>query len=120
LPGRTRDFHPAAERFDAVTQPAQSGLGCRLDREAPPVVAHLDGQVAGHGLEAYLGLGGAGVLEDVALSPAGDIASLISDAIGVVGFAALGLRLLAASDEAWDQTPEISPEPLRQPHSSGI
>ena len=59
-------------------------------------------------------------VSDVALSPAGDIASLVSDAIGVVGFAALGLRLLAASDEAWDQTPEISPEPLRQPHPSGI
>jgi hypothetical protein len=53
---------------------------------------------------------------DVVLSPIGGVASaLISSAIGLVGFGALGLRMLTTSDAAWDQVPEISPEPVRQP-----
>jgi hypothetical protein len=53
---------------------------------------------------------------DVVLSPIGDVPSaLISSAIGLVGFGALGLRMLTTSDAAWDQVPEISPEPVRQP-----
>ena len=53
---------------------------------------------------------------DVVLSPIGDVASaLISSAIGLVGFGALGLRMLTTPDAAWDQVPEISPEPVRQP-----
>ena len=59
-------------------------------------------------------------ISDVALSAAGDIASLISDAIGVVGFAALGWRLLTAPDASWDAPPEIAAEPARQPHPSAI
>jgi hypothetical protein len=53
---------------------------------------------------------------DVVLSPIGGVASaVISSAIGLVGFGALGLRMLTTSDAAWDQVPEISPEPARQP-----
>ena len=35
--------------------------------------------------------------------------------LGLVGFGALGLRMLTTPDAAWDQVPEISPEPVRQP-----
>ena len=59
-------------------------------------------------------------ISDVALSGAGDISSLISDAIGVVGFAALGWRLLTAPDASWDAPPEIAAEATRQPHPSAI
>ena len=59
-------------------------------------------------------------ISDVALSGAGDISSLISDAIGVVGFAALGWRLLTAPDASWDAPPEIAAEAMRQPHPSAI
>jgi len=59
-------------------------------------------------------------ISDVALSAAGDISSLISDAIGVVGFAALGSRLLTAPDASWDASPQIAAEPARQPHPSAI
>ena len=57
-------------------------------------------------------------VSDVALSPAGDTASLISDAIGIIGFAALGWRLLTAPDAAWDQTTQDPAEPAHQPHLS--
>ncbi len=59
-------------------------------------------------------------VSDVALSSAGDLASLISDAIGIVGFAALGWRLLTAPDASWDALPAIAAEPARQPHPSAI
>ncbi len=59
-------------------------------------------------------------VSDVVLNATGDIGSLVSDAIGIVGFGVLGWRLLAAPDASWDQVPEISPEPVRQPHPSGI
>jgi hypothetical protein len=52
---------------------------------------------------------------DVALSPAGDISSLISDAIGIAGFAALGLRLLATPDAEWDPAPSAPAKPAPQP-----
>ena len=55
-------------------------------------------------------------VSDVVLSPIGGVASaVISSAIGLVGFGALGLRMLTTPDAAWDQVPEISPEPVRQP-----
>jgi Domain of unknown function (DUF4386) len=59
-------------------------------------------------------------VSDVALSSAGDLASLISDAIGIAGFAVLGWRLLTAPDSSWDAPPEIAAEPARQPHPSAI
>ncbi len=60
-------------------------------------------------------------VSDAVLSPAGDVTSaLISGAIGVAGFGALGWRMLAAPDASWDQLPEISVEPVRQAHPSGI
>ena len=60
-------------------------------------------------------------VSDAVLSPAGDVTSaLISGAIGVVGFGALGWRMLATPDASWDQLPEISVEPVRQTHPSGI
>jgi hypothetical protein len=52
---------------------------------------------------------------DVALSPAGDISSLVSDVIGIAGFAALGLRLLAAPDSEWDPAPSVPAMPAPQP-----
>jgi hypothetical protein len=54
---------------------------------------------------------------DLALSPAGDVSSLVSDAIGIAGFAALGLRLLAMPDSEWDTAPvaEALPAPAPQP-----
>jgi Domain of unknown function (DUF4386) len=57
---------------------------------------------------------------DVALSSAGDIGSLVSDAVGIVGFAALGWRMLAAPDVSWDATPEITAETTRHPHPMPI
>ena len=57
---------------------------------------------------------------DVALSSAGDTASLVSGAIGIVGFAALGWRLLTAPDASWDAPPEITAQPAPQPHPSAI
>ncbi|MBV9206978.1 MAG: hypothetical protein JO037_16650, partial [Actinobacteria bacterium] len=45
-------------------------------------------------------------VSDVALSSAGDLASLVSDAIGIAGCAALGWRMLTAPDPAWDAQPE--------------
>jgi uncharacterized protein DUF4386 len=57
-------------------------------------------------------------LSDIALSSAGDISSLVSDLIGIIGFAALGWRMLSSPDASWDETPELSAEPARQPHPS--
>lgn len=57
---------------------------------------------------------------DVALSSAGDLASLISDAIAIAGFAALGWRTLTAPDASWDTSPQIAAEPVGQPHPSTI
>lgn len=59
-------------------------------------------------------------VSDVALSPAGDTASLISDAIGIAGFAALGWRMLTTPDASWDAPPQTAGEPARQPHPSVI
>jgi len=59
-------------------------------------------------------------VSDVALSSAGDTASLVSDAIAVAGFAALGWRMLTTPDASWDASPEIAAEPARQPHPSAI
>jgi hypothetical protein len=55
---------------------------------------------------------------DVALSPAGDISSLVSDAIGIAGFAALGLRLLTTPDAQWDPAPSVPAMPVPQPQPS--
>ena len=57
---------------------------------------------------------------DVALSSAGDLASLVSDAIAIAGFAALGWRTLTAPDASWDTSPQIAAEPAGQPHPSAI
>jgi hypothetical protein len=57
---------------------------------------------------------------DIALSSAGDMATLVSDAIGIAGFAALGWRLLTAPDASWDTPPAIAAEPVPQPHPSAI
>ena len=57
-------------------------------------------------------------VSDIALSPAGDTASLASDAIAVIGFAALGWRLLTAPDASWDQPAQHPAEPAPQPHLS--
>jgi hypothetical protein len=57
---------------------------------------------------------------DIALSSAGDMATLVSDAIGIAGFAALGWRLLTAPDASWDTPPAIAAEPAPQPHPSAI
>lgn len=59
-------------------------------------------------------------VSDVALSSAGDMASLVSDAIAVAGFAALGWRLLTAPDASWDAPPDIAAEPAPEPHPSAI
>jgi Domain of unknown function (DUF4386) len=59
-------------------------------------------------------------VSDIALSSAGDLASLVSDAIGIAGFAALGWRVLTAPDASWEAAPEIADEPARQPHPSAI
>jgi Domain of unknown function (DUF4386) len=59
-------------------------------------------------------------VSDVALSSAGDTASLVSDAIAVAGFAALGWRMLTTPDPSWDPSPETAAEPARQPHPSAI
>jgi len=67
---------------------------------------------------------GAGILvalwpvSDLALTPAGDMASLVSDAIGIIGFAVLGWRMLTAPDASWDAPSQIAAEPVRQPHPS--
>lgn len=47
-------------------------------------------------------------VSDVALSSAGDMASLVSDAIGIAGSAALGWRMLTAPDASWDMPPETA------------
>jgi hypothetical protein len=49
--------------------------------------------------------GGPFPVSDVALSPAGDLASLVSDVIGIAGFGVLGWRLLTAPDASWDEVP---------------
>jgi Domain of unknown function (DUF4386) len=59
-------------------------------------------------------------VSDVALSSAGDAASLVSDVIAVAGFAALGWRLLTAPDTSWDAPTQIAPEPVPEPHPSAI
>ena len=59
-------------------------------------------------------------VSDVVLSSAGDMASLVSDAIAVAGFAALGWRLLTAPDASWDTPPEITAHPVPEPHPSAI
>ena len=59
-------------------------------------------------------------VSDVALSSAGDLASLVSDAIGVARLAALGWRLITAPDASWDALPEIAAEPVPEPHPSAI
>jgi Domain of unknown function (DUF4386) len=59
-------------------------------------------------------------VSDVALSSAGELASLVSDAIGVAGLAALGWRLITAPDASWDALPEIAAEPVPEPHPSAI
>ena len=57
---------------------------------------------------------------DVALSSAGDAASLVSEVIGIAGFATLGWRMLTAPDASWDTSPQIAVEPVGQPHPSAI
>ncbi len=47
-------------------------------------------------------------VSDVVLSQAGDLASLVSDAIGIVGFGVLGWRTLTAPDASWDEVPEVA------------
>ena len=54
------------------------------------------------------------------LSPAGDNASAVSGAIGIIGFAALGWRTLTTPDASWDAPAEITAAPERQPHPSAI
>jgi hypothetical protein len=55
----------------------------------------------------------------ITLTPAGALASgLVSGAIGVTGFAALGLGLLTEPDAVWDQRTPVPAEPARQPHLS--
>lgn len=55
---------------------------------------------------------------DVALSPAGDISSLVSDAIGIAGFAALGWHMLTTPDAEWDPAASIPAMPASQPQPS--
>ena len=55
----------------------------------------------------------------IVLTPAGAPASgLVSGVIGVTGFAALGLGLLAEPDGAWDSTPSPQAVPASQPQPS--
>jgi hypothetical protein len=55
----------------------------------------------------------------IMLTPAGALASgLVSGAVGVTGFTALGLGLLTEPDAAWDQETPIPAESARQPHLS--
>lgn len=57
----------------------------------------------------------------IVLTPASALASgLVSGAIGVTVFAAIGLSLVAEPDAAWDHTAQIPAEPVRQPHPSAI